>query len=221
MPTLSPAWTQVHPSMVEPDILMKYNQASGAFDILAGGAPRVKLGSEDLYVYIRSLDVRTRTAVAQSAMNQLPSATIIPQMISTPTYIQRMRAEYDHHDTAVAGHWGFSIVEAQRLAMRQGHFQALRNFLLYGVNPANGEGILNCPGITTTTLPSDTFGNSTFLTYDNGQMATYLLSLIAELKARTMQFGMANRFVFLGPQRVLGAMATQEIVQVTSYQRPG
>lgn len=221
MATLAPAWVQVHPSFVEPDILLKYQQASGAFEILAGGEPRVKIGSEDLAVYLRTLDVRTRTIVGQSAANQLPSATIVPTMISTPTYIQRTRAEYDHHDTANAGHWGFSIVEAQRLAMRQGHFQGLRNFLLYGVNPANGEGILNNPGITSTSLPPDAFGNGTFVTYDNGQMSLYLLGLIADLKTRTMQFGMPNRFVFLGPQRILGRMAQQNIVQLTSYQRPG
>ena len=221
MATLTPSWTQVHPSFVEPDILLKYQQASGAFDILAGGEPRVKIGSEDLYIYLRTLDVRTRVATGQTAYNQLPSVNIVPTMVSVPTYVQRVRAEYDHHDTANASHWGFSIVEAQRLAMRQGHFQFLRNGLLYGVNPANGEGILNNPGVTTTVLPADIYGATTFLTYDNGQMAIYLLSQIAALKTRTMQFGQPNRFVFLGPQRILGAMATQNIVQLTSYQRPG
>lgn len=221
MATLTPSWTQVHPSFVENDILLKYQQASGAFAVLAGGTPRVKIGSEDLYVYLRTLDVRTRTAVAQSAGNALPSVSIVPTMISVPTYLQRVRAEYDHHDTANAANWGFSIVEAQRLAMRQGHFQGLRNFLLYGVNPANGEGIVNCPNVTTTVLPPDTFNNVTFSAYDNGQMAMFLLGQIVALKTRTMQFGMPNRFVFLGPQRILGAMAQQNIVQLTSYQRPG
>lgn len=221
MATLSPAWTQVHPSFVEPDILLKYSQASGFLEVLAGGEPRVKIGSEDLYVYLRTLDVRTRTVIGQTVTNQLPSVSIVPNMISTPTYVQRVRAEYDHHDTANSSNWGFSIVEAQRLAMRQGHFQGLRNFCLYGVNPANGEGILNAPGITTTSLPADSYGNTTFVTYDNGQMAMYLLGLIADLKTRTMQFGMPNRFVFLGPQRILGRMQQQNIVQLTAFQRPG
>lgn len=221
MATISPSWSQVHPSFIEPDVLMQYQQASGAFDILAGSEPRVKIGSEDLYVYIRRLDIRTRMAAGQTAYNQLPSVTMVPQMISQPTYLQRVRAEYDHHDTANAAHWGYSIVEAQRLGMRQGHFQLLRNSLLIGMNPANGEGVLNTPGATTVSLPADSNGNTTFVTYDNGQMAIFLLTLIAALKTRTMQFGMPNRFVLLGPQRLLGGMATQNIVQLTSYQRPG
>jgi hypothetical protein len=89
------------------------------------------------------------------------------------------------------------------------------------MNPANGEGVLNTPGATTVSLPADSNGNTTFVTYDNGQMAIFLLTLIAGLKTRTMQFGMPNRFVLLGPQRLLGGMATQNIVQLTSYQRPG
>lgn len=221
MATLSPAWTQVHPSLVEPDILLKYSQASSAFEILAGGEPRVKIGSEDLFVYLRTLDVRTRVAIGQMSGNQLPSVSIVPTMISVPTYIQRVRAEYDHHDTANASHWGFSIVEAQRLAMRQGHFQTLRNNLLYGVNPANFEGVLNTVGITTVALPADSFGNTTFSMWDNGQMALYLLGLIADIKTRTLQFGLPSRFVFLGPQRILGRLAQVNVVQLTSYQRPG
>lgn len=221
MATLAPSWTQVHPSFVEPDLLVQFQQASGAFDVLAGNEPRVKIGSEDLYVYLRRLDVRTRVASGTTAYNMLPSVSIVPTIMSLPTYVQRVRAEYDHHDTANASHWGFSIVDAQRLAMRQGHFQLLRNSLLYGMQPQNGEGILNSPGSTTVSLPQDSYGNATFSTYDNGQMAIFLLQQIAALKTRTMQFGMPHRFVFLGPQRILGGMATQNIVQLTSYQRPG
>jgi hypothetical protein len=221
MATLSPSWTQVHPSFVEPDILMQFQQASGAFDILAGSEPRVKIGSEDLYVYLRRLDIRARVFASQTATNQLPSVSIVPNMISMPTYIQRVRAEYDHHDTANASHWGFSIVEAQRLGMRQAHFQLLRNHLLYGVNPANGEGVMNAPGIVQASLPADSFGATTFSSYDNGQMAVFLLTQLSSLKTRTLQFGLPNRFVFLGPQRILGSMATQNIVQLTAYQRPG
>ena len=38
---------------------------------------------------------------------------------------------------------------------------------------------------------------------------------------RTMQLGRQQRVVILGPQRILGAMEIQQIVQLTSYQRPG
>lgn len=221
MATLTTAWTQVHPSRVESDILLQYSQASGAFDVLAGENPRVKIGSEDLYVYIRKFDIRTRIAAGQTAYNQLPSVTMVASMISTPTYLQRVRAEYDHHDTASTSMWGASIQEVQRLGMRQGHFQLLRNSLLYGMNPANGEGLLNAPGATTISLPADSNGNTTFSTYDNGQLAFFLLTQISALKARTMHFGMPNRFVFLGPQRILGGMATQAIVQLSAFQRQG
>jgi hypothetical protein len=221
MATITPSWTQVHPSFVEPEVVLQYQQASGAFEVLAGREPRVKIGSEDLYVYLRRFDIRTRVAAGQTAYNQLPSVSIIPSIISAPTYLLRVRAEYDHHDTANLANWGLPIVEAQRLGMRQGHFQLARNALLYGMNSANGEGLVNAPGAVTTNLPPDSFGNTTFVTYDNGQMAIFLLTQIAALKTRTMQFGLPHRFVFLGPQRLLGGMATQNIVQLTSFQRPG
>jgi hypothetical protein len=221
MATISPSWTQVHPSFIEPDILLQYNQASGAFDVLAGSEPRTKIGGEDLYVYIKRFDIRTRVASGQSAYNQLPSVAVTMNMISTPTYLNRVRAEYDHHDTAATAEWGASIVEVQRLGMRQGQIQLLRNSLLYGMNPANGEGLVNTPGLTTVALPPDSNNNDTFVTYDNGQMAIFLLTQLAALKTRTMQFGMPNRFIFLGPQRLLGGMATQNIVQLVQYQRPG
>jgi len=221
MATIAPSWTQVHPSFIEPDVLLPYYQASGAWDLLAGGNPRQKIGNEDLYVYIKRFDVRTRVASGQAAYNQLPSVSVAMSMISVPTYLNRVRAEYDHHDTAAVAEWNTSIVEIQRYAMRQGHNQLLRNMLLYGMLPANGEGLINAPNATTVSLPADTGGNTTFSTYDNGQMAFFLLGQIAALKARTMQFGMPNRFVVLGTQRILGAMATQNVVQLTSFQRPG
>lgn len=221
MATISPSWVQVHPSFIEPDVLLPYYQASGAFEVLAGGDPRVKIGNEDLYVYVKRFDIRTRVASGQNAYNQLPNVNVAMSMISVPTYLNRVRAEYDHHDTAATAEWGASIVEVQRLGMRQGHFQLLRNMLLYGMLPANGEGLINAPNAVTVSLPADSGGNTTFQTYDNGQMAFFLLTQISALKARTMQFGMPNRFVILGPQRILGAMATQNIVQLTSFQRPG
>jgi hypothetical protein len=221
MATISPSWTQVHPSFIEPEILLQYNQASGAFDTLAGGDPRVKIGQQDLYVYVKRFDIRTRVASGQSAYNQLPNVNVAMSMMSVPTYLNRVRAEYDHHDTAATAEWGASIVEVQRLGMRQGHFQLLRNMLLYGMLPANGEGLMNAPNAVTVSLPADSGGNTTFSTYDNGALGFFFLTQISALKSRTMQFGMPNRFVVLGPQRILGGMATQNIVQLTSYQRVG
>jgi hypothetical protein len=221
MANLGTSWTIVHPAFIEPDLILQYNQASGAFNLLASGNPLIRLGSEDKYVYIRRLDVRTKISINQASANQLPSCTVVPSMISCPTYLQRVRAEYDHHDTAMMSEWGTSIVEAQRLAMRQGHFQLLRNNLLYGVIPGNGEGLMNTNGATTVNLPADTFGNTTVLTYDNGQMAQFFLQQFVNLKSRTMQLGIPRRFVILGPQRDLGQFEYPNIVQLTSFQRPG
>ncbi|HEY6922805.1 MAG TPA: hypothetical protein VI653_04995 [Steroidobacteraceae bacterium] len=221
MANLATSWVITNPSFIEPDLLLQYNQASGAFSALATGNPRIKLGSEDKYVYIRRLDVRTKVSTSQSAANQLPSANVVPSMISTPTYLNRTRAEYDHHDTAMMAEWGTNIVDAQRLAMRQGHFQLLRNMALYGNLPANGEGLLNTNGATAVNLPADSFGATTVRTYDNGQLAVFFITQLSATKTRTMQLGIPHRFVVLGPQRILGQMEYQNIVQLTSYQRAG
>lgn len=220
MATLATAWVQTHPSFIEPGFILQYQQASGAFDVLAGAKPMIKIGTEDLFVYIRRLDIRTRMSSGQAAYNLLPNVTIIPNYMSTPAYLNRVRAEYDHHDTAAAGNWGFSIVEAQRLGMRQGHFQLLRNDLLYGKNAANGEGVVNTPNATTVSLPADTNGNTTVTTYDNGQMAQFLLQQIVNAKSRMMQLGLPQRAVILGPQRVLGFWE-YNVVELLAYQRAG
>jgi hypothetical protein len=220
MPNLATSWVQTHPSFMEPDFIVQYNQASGAFNALAGGNPRVKIGSEDKQVFIKTLKLSSKVSSSASWANQLPSATVIPDMISFPTYLNRTAAEYDHHDTAQMGAWGLSVVEAQRLAMRQGHFQHLRYMLLNGNLPGNGEGLLNTNGATSVNLPSDSFGNASVRSYDNGQMAQFFLSQLLATKSRTYQLGQPARFVVLGPQRTLGQFE-YNIVQLTSYQRPG
>lgn len=221
MANISPAFVQVHPSYMMPDTLMPYSQASGAFDLLASGAPLIRLADGDLYAYIKRVDLRTRMAAGQSAYNQLPGVSFALSQISAPTYLLRVRAEYDHHDTAAMARWGLSIVDAHRLGMRQATFQLMRNALLYGFNPTNGEGLLNASGATAITLPADSAGNTTVVTYDNGQMAFFLISQISAIKTRTNQLGIGRRFVVIGPQRTLGAMEYQNIVQLTSYQRVG
>jgi hypothetical protein len=210
-----------HPSFMERDLIIQQNQSSGAFETLAGGNPRVKIGSEDKNVYIPRVDVRTKVQINQAAGNLIPSCEIVPSLISAPTYLQRVRAEYDHHDTAMAGVYGIALPEAQRLAMRQGHFQLARNNLLYGVLPGNGEGLLNANGATAVTLPADTFGDDSIRTYDNGQMAFFLLQQLSQIKSRTNQLGIPRRFVFLLPQRAGVVWEYSGIVQVTSYQRQG
>jgi hypothetical protein len=221
MANIAPAFVTVNPSYIEPGLLLPYSQASGAFETLYGGEPQVRLGDGDLYVYMKRIDVRTKVSAGQAAYNALPSVSTALSLISTPTYLLRVRAEYDHHDTAAMGRWGVSIVEANRLGMHQGHFQLARSALLSGFNPANGEGLLNTAGATAVNLPPDSNGNSTVVTYDNGQMGIFLLTQISALKTRTNQLGIGRKFTILGPQHVLGAFEYQNIVQLTQYQRAG
>ena len=105
MANLATSWVQVHPSFVMPEILLQYQQVSGAFDLFATGNPLVKLGPADLAVYLKVLDIRTKVNAGQSPGNALPSCTTTPRMISTPTYLFRTRAEYDHHEQAATDEW--------------------------------------------------------------------------------------------------------------------
>lgn len=221
MAAVTPSWVIVEPSHMEPRHIVQYNQASGAFALLATGDPIPQLDSEDKYVYIRRMDLRTLMNQGPAAGNQLPSINIAMSMIQCPTYVQRVRAEYDHHDTAMMGKWGASLPEAQSKGMQQAHFQLLRDKLLFGVLPAYGEGLANTTGATALTLPPDTFGNDSVRTYDNGQMATFLATQVLGIKTRTVTLGVPRRFAIVGPQRVLGTFAYPNVVQLTSYQRPG
>jgi hypothetical protein len=221
MADIAPAQIMINPSYTDPGVLLPYTQASGAFDLVVEGQPLPRLSEGDLYAYIKRIDMRSKVAAGQAAYNNLPSISTTLSMISTPSYLLRVRGEYDHHDTASMARWGMSIVETQRLGMRQGHFQLARQALLYGMNPAQGEGLVNTQGATAVSLPADSNGNTTVVTYDNGQMATFLLTQISALKTRTNQLGIGREFTILGPQRVLGAFEYQNIVQLTQFQRAG
>lgn len=214
------AYQLVHPSFVEPEILMQYSQASGFVDTLAGGQLRVRLAEDDLLVYIKQLNLRTRMAAAQSSMNELPGVDIAASMISTLTYLLKVRSQYDHHDVAAAGRWGFAAPEAYRKGMWQANFQLARDAALFGMNPQNGEGLLNATNATAVNLPADSNGNDTVVTYDNGQMAFFLLQQILNIKTRTYQLGLAEKFCILGPQRTLG-LFEYNVVQLVQFQRAG
>lgn len=221
MAGVTPSYVQLHPSYMMPEILLQYQQASGAFETLQGGEPLTRLGAGDLVAYVKAMDIRTDTASGQSAYNQLPSVSIVPRMVSTASYLLRVRAEYDHHDLAAFGEWGASLVEAQRLGTRQGIFQQMRSALLYGFNAANGEGLLNAQGATAVTLPADSNGNISISTYDNGQLGVFFLTQISALKTRVLQIGTPTGLVILAPQRVIGQMSYQGIVSLIQYQRVG
>jgi hypothetical protein len=218
-----PALAKVSPSFSEPELIVTYAQASGAFNALQGGKPRVKIGSEDLFVYINTLDLRSEAQASQGAPNFLPSATLTTNYYSTATYLIRTRAMWDHHDTAAASAFSVGLPAAQDLAQRQGIFQQMRTGLLYGFNPANGEGLMNTVGATAVTLPPDSYGNTTLSAYDNGEMALWILAQIVALKTRMFQSGgnIKNTIRIVSPQRVFLQLSYGSIVQVVQYQRPG
>jgi hypothetical protein len=220
MANVASSYVIQNPSYIVPEILTQYQQASGAFEVLAGGDPMVRLSDGDLQVYIKHLDIRTKVNGGQSAGNLLPGVSVTTDMISTPTYLLRVRAEYDHHDTAAMGRWGISIVEAQRLGSRQGIFQQLRTGLLQGFTPANGEGLLNSQGATTLNLPADSNGATTVSTYDSGQLGQFLAIQIGAAKVRTNQIGTAARVTILTTQRVM-EMFSYQVVQLVQFQRVG
>jgi len=206
---------------MEPDLIITMAQASGFMDVFAGRGLRVKIGDIDKVIYLNRIDLRTQTVANQASANQLPGATILADFLQTATYNIRTRQEYNEFDVAEAGAWNVSLPNAYRLAMRQGTFQYLRNAALYGINVANGEGLLNTPGATTANLPPDSYGDTTLITYDAGQLAIWFLGQIQAALQRMYQLGTPQRICFLGPQRVIGQMQLQNIVQVTNYQRPG
>lgn len=214
------AYKIVEPSFQEPEILMQFQQASGFIDLLEGAKLRTRLAEDDLVVYMKQLNIRTKIAGSQATANELPGVDIAASMISTMTYQFRVRSQYDHHDVAAGSRWGFAVPEAYRLGMRQAHFQNARDLALNGAQPQNGEGFLNAPGATSTNLPPDQYGNTTVLTYDNGQAAFFFAQQIAQLKTRTLQLGIGRKFTILGPQRTLSQWE-YNIVQLTAFQRPG
>ena len=214
------SWVKTNPSVDIPGLIMPFSQPSGAFNALSGSAPEVRVGDEDLAVYVRNLNIRTATLSGQTGSNQMPGVDIDATYKSTPTYLLRNRVEFDHHESAQAGNWGFPIDAAYTHGMNQGFFQQMRVANLYGMTPSNGEGLLNTAGATTSTLPADPFNNTTFSTYDNGAMYQFLLSQIRQLMAQTYQFGVEQRCVVLGPMREVTLWQTA-VVQLTSYQREG
>ena len=221
MATTAGAIVNAHPSFTEPGSLIVMEQVSGYTDVLGGGKPLVKIATEDQYVYMNVFDIRGNVAGSQNSTNLLPGCAVTAQQISTPTYLMQSSSQWTGHEAAAFGAFGHSIVEAERLGNRQGFAQAARNWGLYGYNPANGEGLVNTAGAYATSLPADSFSNTTVRTYDNGQMAQYILQQIVAIQIRMNQLGFgANDIVVLGPQRILGLWAVS-IVQLTEAQRPG
>jgi hypothetical protein len=214
------AYITLNPAFHEPEILIQYSQASAFIDLLAGEQLRPRLAEDDLLVYMKQMNVRTKVAAGQSTYNELPGIDIGLSMISTPSYMFRTRVSYNHHDIAAAARWGVALPEAYRQGMRQGHYQMCRDASLYGMNPQNFEGLVNAPGATAVNLPPDSFGHTTVQTYDNGEMAFFLMQQVLAIKTRTVQLGMGKHFSIVGPMRTLG-LFEYNVVQLTQAQRIG
>lgn len=212
----------VSPSYMVPEIAVNQSQKSGAFGLLPGEAQDVRLNQTDLFAYIKTLQVATHLDAGQAAAEQLSSPSFVTELKQTPTYMMRLRYEYNHLDMANAANWNVSLPEAYRLAGWQTFAQNERNALLNGFQGGEGEGILNTPGITEVTLPPDTNGDTTFSTYDNGHMGFFFQSQIVDLQIRqylSLQSG--NLVVVLGPQRIMSNMLKANIVQLVQFQRQG
>jgi hypothetical protein len=215
------AISRVSPSFVEPRILTRYNQRSGAFAALGTGGPQVKLGSEDLNVYQLTIDMRSQVSHGQTPYQTIGGPSFVTQQIQASTYIVRSRAEFDHHDTASAAGWNISLMDANRKAMRAGIASFARSALLYGVAPSEGEGLLNANGATTLTFPADENGKVSVTGMDPAYQAQELLTLIGQLQSRIMAVSQGTvRIVILAPQRTIQAWRMQ-IVPLMSYQRAG
>lgn len=221
MSGFAPSFVTVNPNYMLPELIMQYSLASGAFTTLATENPMSRLGEADLYVYAKKIQLTTQVSANQSTVNQLPSASVVPNMISTATYRIQTRAQYDNFDEAATGAWGYGLPQALRLAARQGIAQQMRNALLYGFNPANGEGLLNTQGATTQVLGADSNGNTGYSNWDSGQLAQYLLNMIGALKVSTLQIGQPLRLVFLAPQRFISQISYSGVVSLTQFQRVG
>lgn len=211
----------VSPHHYEPGLIITQSQASGYFDVLAGGGLRVQLGSIDKAVYANVLDVRTQVAANQATANVLPGVSLTGSIIQAGTYTIRQRNQYSEYDVAEAAEYAVGLPMAYRYGHQQGAYQFLRNIGLYGANAANAEGLLNTPGATTINLPPDSFGNTTLSTYDAGQLAIWFNGLISAGLTRMFLAGTPMRAIIIGPQQDLLFMQNQGIVQLTSYQRPG
>jgi hypothetical protein len=214
------AFLTLNPAFHEPQLLVQVSQSSAFIDLLEGESLRNRLGEDDLLVYMKQLNMRSKVAAGGSAYNELPGADLSLNMLSTPTYLLRTRAQWDHHDVAAGARWGLAVPEGYRLALRQANYQMCRDFCLYGGKPQYGEGLVNAPGATAINLPADSLGHTTASTYDNGEMAQFLLNTVLAMKTRTYQLGLGKKFSIVGPQRILG-LFEYNIVQLAQYQRVG
>jgi hypothetical protein len=100
MASITNGFITLNPNFMMPEIIMQYQQPSGAFLALPNSTISPRLSPTDLAVYIKRLNVKSAFQANQNIAQQLPSCSIDADMISAPTYYLRARAIYDHHDIA-------------------------------------------------------------------------------------------------------------------------
>jgi hypothetical protein len=223
MAYLFPAMAKITPSFSEPELIVQYAQASGFMQTMEKGKLRIRMGQDDLAVYVNSLNIQTESVASQFGSNWLPSVSLQAEFEQALTYVLRNRNNYDDSMERAAARYNVSLPNALELGQRQGIYQQLRSMYWYGYNASNNEGLLNTQGATAVTLPADTGGNTSVTSYNPNDMYQFLLQQIVLMKSRMYQSGaqIANRIVFASPQREFLQFQYSSIVQVTSYQRPG
>ncbi|MDI2113064.1 major capsid family protein [Commensalibacter nepenthis] len=221
MSTLAPASFRLNPSFSSPNVLVDRNQPSGAFYLLQNGEFRVQLGLADKMVYMNRLGIKTRNSIAQDSQNELASVDIAMGQVQTPTYLLQARAIYNRHEVAAASAYNVALPMAFSLALRQAHYNQLRDLLLYGFQPEYGEGILNAVGAKRTVIPADSNGTKDVLNMISGEISEFLLKEITDIINRTQQAGLKNIITILAPQRVLNQFAISKIVSLSTYQMAG
>jgi len=61
------AYITVNPSFIEPELILQYSQVSGFVDLMADQQLRVRLAEDDLVVYMKQLNLRTKMAAGQAS----------------------------------------------------------------------------------------------------------------------------------------------------------
>ncbi|MXV43470.1 DUF2184 domain-containing protein [Saccharibacter sp. 17.LH.SD] len=230
MALIAPTRMTVNPSFTDPRFLINYALRSGFMYLFPRQELDVRLTERDQAVYVPVLDLRTIAQGSQTGYNELPTVSLNLDYITTPTYEQKIRVVYSREDLNAAANWNMSLTDAYSKAMRQGHFQLLRDAALFGFNPQNGEGLINSSsGTVRENLPADSNGKATVDDYDPNQLFQALNRVITGILNRCNLLGVTGRYndggaavkvTCLTPQRVLGTLVSK-VVELTGYQRPG
>lgn len=221
MSILAPSFVKINPSYTVPGLLVDQTQRSGAFHLLPNSSIQATLGLADKAVYMHRMGIKTRNSISQDSQNELATVDINLSQVQTLTYLIQNQAIFNRHEVAAGAAYNVAVPSAFSLALKQAHFNQLRDLLLYGFQPEYGEGMLNAVGAKATVIPPDSNNTKDVLNMIPGEVSEFLLKEIQDIQNRTQHAGMKCVFTLLGPQRVLNLLETSKIVQLTSYQVKG